>query len=113
MADDDEFNAYDLSEFSEEDFARIDAELERRNLENNDFNSQGGPAVTIQVELPVIDVVREVSSSNVAMSSSSAEHTTLKHAERSPYQRFRRNNTLSVTDLVSPAWYELSIFLSE
>lgn len=79
----DEFATYDFSEFTEEDFAQIDAEIAVKHL----------PKVTIAYEVPS------------ATRNSNDLPPRKRHKERdSPLDLFRPYGTLSVTDLVSPSW---------
>jgi hypothetical protein len=80
---DDEYASLNFDDFTEEDFSRFDA-LRAPQV------SSGLPAVSIEVEQ---------TSTNSSASINNVE------AEQSPFQRFRyRSGTLSVTDLVAPAW---------
>lgn len=80
-ADDDEFAAYDFSEFTEEDFAHIDAEIAKK---------EHLAKVTIAYE----------AASRPSQSSSNEQ----SRAKLSPLEAFRQYGTLSVTDLASPFW---------
>jgi hypothetical protein len=91
--DDDEYDVYDdFSEFTEEDFARIDASTAQK-LATTSVN--GGPAITVALEQPVVD--------NFPLKAP-AEQPMDPSQHLSPIQHFRRGQILSVTDLVAPAW---------
>jgi hypothetical protein len=92
MSDSDEYDDYDLSEFTQDDFARIDAAIESVYLET--IGNKGRPAIPIQIEQPVL-----------SPTSPTPDIPRHRSAESSPFQRYRRYKILSVTDLVSPAWY--------
>ena len=90
----DEFDAYNLGEFTEQDFAKIDFDL------NNNQGKQsqtGGPAVLIEIE--------DISDSLMHMPKGLSR--LYSHSSgMSPFKRHRAwNGILSVTDLVSPSWY--------
>lgn len=80
-ADDDEFAAYDFSEFTEEDFARIDADIAKKE------------------HLAKVVIAYETVSSSYQPCS--GEKSRIRP---SPLEAFRRCSTLSVTDLASPCW---------
>jgi hypothetical protein len=81
---DDEYASLNFDDFTEEDFSRFYA------LRAPQVPS-GLPAVSIEVE--------QTSTNSHNASINNVE------AEQSPFQRFRyRSGTLSVTDLVAPAW---------
>ncbi|KAF8640994.1 hypothetical protein AX17_000639 [Amanita inopinata Kibby_2008] len=79
---DDEF-----PQFTEEDFARIDAVASA--YYDTPSSSQANPHVTIELE----NIQHSEDESCVQ--------------DRSPFQLYRRNQILSVTDLVSPTWCEV------
>jgi hypothetical protein len=84
---DDEYSAFDFSEFSEDDLKRIDAELAPP-------NPKGSPKITVELEKPSEqqgNTPRTITSSNLS-------------TEKSPYRQYRRGGILSVTDLASLAW---------
>ncbi|OSD07150.1 hypothetical protein PYCCODRAFT_1402525 [Trametes coccinea BRFM310] len=115
----DEFDSYDFSEFTAEDFERIDASILRaqspedfsmppfapspsglargRRASRNSSRRgglHGGPQLEIALETAAnADVHRVLKGSQ---------------AHSTPFQQFRRwNNMLSVTDLVGPSWCEV------
>ncbi|KAF9015724.1 exonuclease V a 5' deoxyribonuclease-domain-containing protein [Cyathus striatus] len=114
----DDFSAFDFPEFTDQDFAQIDAavahslnspqasnqpsesyEFAISGLEDGyhlyTFQTNSGPKIPVEIEtLPDSDV-RHQSSTIHALS------------ERSPLQRYRPKHILSVTDLVAPAWCEV------
>jgi exonuclease V len=84
---DDEFSAFDFSEFTEDDLKQIDAGLDLQ-------KHKGSPKVMVELEIPPEwpeGTPRTVTSSN-------------QPTDNSPYKRYRRNGVLSVTDLASLAW---------
>ncbi|KDQ31203.1 hypothetical protein PLEOSDRAFT_1063116 [Pleurotus ostreatus PC15] len=104
----DSYGGYDLSEFTEEDFARIDAAISNISTPPPITSPpNGGPKLAITLELSLPDCPAEVgSSSNDTVTPISLDKT-VTVSENSPLRRFRRKGFLSVTDLVSPAWCEL------
>jgi len=135
---DDEFDAYDLSEFSTADFAHIDATTTREHdddrhaattsstpvvvasdsagarvrVDTSTYGS-GGPQIAVALEpaadeFVIVKVARGGSGSSgddVVGTPSKAETPT-----HSPFEMHRLRGTLSVSDLVGPAWYVLGIF---
>jgi exonuclease V len=100
MDEEDEYDDYNLSEFTEDDFAIIDAALQENASE------KGGPKVLVQLEQPVVD-------NNINFKALTKPIPPPQKKELSPYLRFRTNGILSVTDLVAPAWYVLFIPISK
>ena len=108
----DEYDAYDLSEFSAADFAHIDntattrhnkhttAPEEEKAIVGGAGRSGGGlPQVAVALE-PAADqsVVVKVAGGESGSGSGSGDNV-------SPFEEFRSRGTLSVSDLVGPAWY--------
>ncbi|GLB35723.1 putative exonuclease V - a 5' deoxyribonuclease [Lyophyllum shimeji] len=96
-ASDDEYAAYDFSEFTEHDLKQIDDGLARM--------APGGPKITIELE---------PSSLGVGSQRNDVSTSAEKRSERggtdpvlSPLQKYRRAGVLSVTDLASLAWCEV------
>lgn len=88
----DEYDAFNL-DFTEEDFTYIDKTI--LGTESQAGESAGGPAITIEIEQSV--------------EQTTAKDTSVNAPRPSPYMQFRAwNDALSVSDLVSPAWYVLS-----
>jgi len=83
-ADDDEFAAYNFSEFTEEDFARIDADIARKE------------------RLAKVTIAYETASGQSRQGQSSSNERS--RVGPSPLEEFRQYGTLSVTDLASPSW---------
>ncbi|KAF4573308.1 hypothetical protein EYR36_007819 [Pleurotus pulmonarius] len=104
----DSYGGYDLSEFTEEDFARIDAAISNIPTPPPITSPpNGGPGLAITLELSLPDCpVKDGSSSNDTVTPISIDKTVIV-SENSPLRRYRRKGFLSVTDLVSPAWCEL------
>jgi hypothetical protein len=94
-ADSDKYDAFNLSDFTEEDFAHIDAILQREGGDNV-APQYGGPAITVELEKPTVDIISKAPPSDLA---------TKFKKDASPFQRYRWKKILWVTDLVSPAWY--------
>ncbi|KAG5715711.1 Defects in morphology protein 1 like protein [Termitomyces sp. T112] len=97
---DDEFSAYNFSEFTEEDLRRVDADMARM---------YGGPQITIQIETPQ-------ASSDTIICMSQTPHASGSHSKGkqradvdplSPMAKYRKRGVLSVTDLASLAWCEV------
>ncbi|KAF7981088.1 hypothetical protein HWV62_34783 [Athelia sp. TMB] len=92
----DEYDAFNLDDFTEDDFANIDKNIlvdSPATLPHQARKPAGGPALTIEVEEPADDVDAKESSGGGPL-------------RLSPYSQFRSwNNALSVSDLVAPAWY--------
>jgi hypothetical protein len=82
---DDEYDQCSFPQFTEAEFSAIDALRDHATV-----HPLAGPAVTVEVE--------EASTPLVLLSGVVAQ-------EQSPFEQYRRNGVLSVTDLVSPAWY--------
>jgi hypothetical protein len=83
---DDEYEAFDFSEFTADDFKAIDAQIVKQ--------SESGPQVSIEVE--------------PAHETSTPELPTkpLKDwSTNNPLTQFRKTGVLSVTDLTALAWY--------
>ena len=80
-ANDNEFAAYDFSEFTEEDFARIDADIARKEC---------------------LAIAYETASGQSRQGQSSSNEQS--RVGPSPLETFRQYGTLSVTDLASPSW---------
>lgn len=82
---DDEFSTFDFSEFTEDDFKQIDADLA----------PNGSPDIVVEVEAPrgrPESVPKHVSNDK-------------QPTETSPYRQHRRGGVLSVSDLASLAWF--------
>ncbi|KAJ7146400.1 exonuclease V [Mycena epipterygia] len=97
----DSYEAYnDFADLTEEDFARLDADVSQiitatsPGLPNLPQTSQNHAGIA-PAALPSISIEVEGS------------HTPEKPTYPSPIHRYRRWGTLSVTDLISPAWCEL------
>lgn len=110
---DDEFDAYDFSEFTAADFAQIDAELAANaasyaaptRVPNRDHHGDKprGPAIDIKLEEEPAD-----RSDLVKAPATNGTLPPPKRDTRSPFKRFRNwNKYFSVSDLVGPSWYVL------
>ncbi|KAF8910084.1 exonuclease V a 5' deoxyribonuclease-domain-containing protein [Gymnopilus junonius] len=134
---DDSFPGHNLSDFTEEDFAQIDAaiasasraegppgkvsfqsdlfDLNLRTLTAEDFerldndaigrssNVNGGPSVQIEIE----DTTTGLSMGSENILDENMNTMGPAKAKLSPLAQFRLWTSLSVTDLVSPAWCEV------
>jgi exonuclease V len=125
----DEYDAYDLSEFSAADFVHIDNNVTttatRLNLGLNRTTppkeevageagrrvvgtgeSGGLPQVAVALE-PVADesVVVKVVGGGSGSNGSGSGGDGVDATPRGPFEEFRPRGTLSVSDLVGPAWY--------
>ncbi|KAF8274273.1 exonuclease V a 5' deoxyribonuclease-domain-containing protein [Lactarius quietus] len=134
--DEDEYDTYNLSEFSAADFVYIDSTARRHEYdattqtETSPVTSEsGGPQIAVALELATDDSVvvkaavgrscsEEVEIDDAAQGLGErlrrrAERNDLHHPPghkvdtRSPLEKYRRRGTLSVSDLVGPAWCEL------
>lgn len=106
---DDEYEAYNLAEFTQEDFANIDADILVRGFVNPKVELKGGPAVAIEIDGFDEDLVTKESREQVS-TSTSVKSIVPRRDVRSPFIRHRSwNGILSVSDLVSPAWCVLYI----
>jgi hypothetical protein len=131
----DEYDAYDLSEFSAIDFMYIDS-LSRRERNDSaavpkvvtgvaqgriDTNGSGGPQIPVVLEPAANESVvvkaatgrnrtRDVicAAEDAGKSEATDSHHTYKLYMVSPYERHRSSGILSVSDLVGPAWYVLN-----
>lgn len=95
----DDFDDLNFDEFTEDDFAHIDRTiaLVEAGSESRTPDAAGGPAVIIEIEPSAQEI--------------NAEGVSVEMPRLSPYAQFRAwNNVLSVSDLVSPAWYALSLW---
>lgn len=107
---DDDFAGFDLSEFTEDDFAQIDAGLVSQGLSL--VNMTPGPAVAIQIEEP-FHHGPENPSGHKSRSPSPVNGKgkgKARTTEGTPFKDHRRNKYLSVSDLASPAWCVLEKF---
>jgi len=94
--DDDEFSQYNLTEFTEEDFLYVDIHIAESS------RVKGGPTISVEVEEPT-------SMLQPQFQSMATHQRTSTSARRSPIQQFRNGNRhLSVSDLTSPAWYDIN-----
>lgn len=94
---DDEFSKYDFAEFTEDDLSRFDGLAASSSIAVDPILKSSLPAVAIGVK-----------QENVSASANTPQQPEERgHAQTaaSPFKRFRRNGIISVTDLVSPAWY--------
>ncbi|KAF9469771.1 exonuclease V [Collybia nuda] len=90
----DEFSTFDFSEFTEEDFQRIDADVASKVV-----TVDGGPSLAIELELEPLPVNAE---SGHSLKLYDEQQTGL-----SPCAEFRSGGVFSVTDLATPSWCEV------
>lgn len=97
---DDEFAALDdLSQYTEEDFKRIDAAIEEAQSNKIEPSAiEGKPLVSI--ELDSHPTAEPGPSKHGRTDTSSPQQSD----NRSPQEIFRKRKTLSVSDLIGPAW---------
>ena len=88
---DDEFSAFDFSEFTEDDLKQIDAGLVPP-------NPKSSPKIIVELE----------ASPERPKGSPKSVTSSNQPTEKSPYQQHRRHGVLSVTDLASLAWFVCS-----
>ena len=116
----DSYSAFDLSEFTEEDFAQIDAAI---SLQIQGDDALASANTSFQSEIDGLDLSSltpdELAELDSAVSMKLNEHIdgpsiqieiedgemTPQVIKPSPLEQFRSRRILSVTDLVSPAWY--------
>lgn len=92
----DEYDEYDLSEFSEEQLAQMEAALGA---------SQGGPTITVEVEDAADTDMKGAATDGPTRGAENAP-THEDAANKSPFERYRwKRNAFSVTDLTAPVWY--------
>ncbi|KAG6889146.1 hypothetical protein C0992_006295 [Termitomyces sp. T32_za158] len=98
-ASDDEFAAYNFSEFTEEDLHRVDADVTRI--------YQGGPQIIIQIEAPQAGGSTAMSHAPYTSESRSKGKQRADLDPLSPMAKYRKHGLLSVMDLASLAWCEV------
>jgi hypothetical protein len=104
MSSGDEFDAYNFGEFTADDLASVDTVVEK-----DIFANRGGPAVTVEVEKPADHLFSKASLTRESSSNAVALPPT-RRKQASPFVRYRWwSRVLSVSDLVSPAWYVVII----
>lgn len=104
----DEYDEYDFSEFTEDDFAQIDANiaLHYQPLETQPTtvgNGSAGPRTPIEIERHAdLVATKEHRILDMLVAQKAASPS---RKPQSPFKQFRKwGQTLSVTDLVGPAW---------
>ncbi|KAI6136416.1 exonuclease V [Pisolithus sp. B1] len=108
----DEYDGYDLSEFTSQELAVVDANVSHmlRSIPERTASS-AGPKIHIALEPSCTRVERSLAQqSNVVTASATASSTLhfVTAAADSPYSRFCSwKGAFSVTDLVGPTWCEL------
>ena len=120
----DSYSAFDLSEFTEEDFAQIDAAISSQ-IQGDDAIAN----ISFQSEIDGLDLFsltpEEFAQLDSAISMKLNEYIngpsiqieiedgemTPQVIRPSPLEQFRSRRILSVTDLVSPAWYVYLTYL--
>ena len=114
----DSYSAFDLSEFTEEDFARIDAAISSQiqgDDERGDISFQSEidglnlssltPEELAQLDSVVSMKIDERNDGPSVQIEIEDEEMTPQVVRPSPLEQFRSRRILSVSDLVSPAWY--------
>ena len=121
----DSYSAFDLSEFTEEDFAQIDAAISSQIQDqyasaNSSFQSEINglnlfsltPEELAQLDSAISMKLNEyIDGPSIQIEIEDGEATP-QMVRPSPLEQFRSRRILSVTDLVSPAWYVYLIYLS-
>lgn len=111
----DEFDAYDLSEFTSEEFAAIDARVARLLPSRAAVSRvEAVSAPIISAAAPLVHVVLESNPSLNASSCATDSNTTTRHRSPvadSPYKRFCSwKKAFAVTQLIGPVWCALPLF---
>lgn len=111
----DSYSAFDLSEFTEEDFAQIDAAILSQIQDGGDISFQSEidglnlssltPEDLAQLDSVVSMKLNEHNDGPSIRIQIEDGEATPHVADPSPLQQFRSRRILSVSDLVSPAWY--------
>ena len=132
----DEYDAYDLSEFSSADFVHIDSNTTGATTRHNNRTtapeedkvvivtrgdwtcavgtgaSGGLPQVAVELELATDEpIVVKVAGGGSGSGSGDSTVVVDGASRRSPFEEFR-SQTLSVSDLMGPAWYFPPFFLA-
>ena len=121
--DGDEYDAYNLSEFSATDFMYIDGTARQHEHDATEgartpplvTSESGGPQVAVALELAadesvVLKAARGSAEVEVVDAAQGLSDVPRRRAPRnrvdtrSPFEKYRSRGTLSVTDLVGPAW---------
>jgi hypothetical protein len=127
----DEYDAYNLSEFSATDFIYIDGTARQHEYDATTrqgartplvTSESGGPQIAVALELAadesvVVKAARGSAEVEVVDATQGLRDVLMRRAERndlhrsrnrvdtrSPFKKYRSRGTLSVTDLVGPAW---------
>ncbi|KAL0951665.1 hypothetical protein HGRIS_008344 [Hohenbuehelia grisea] len=103
MSEEDEFDSYGFIDFTAEELASINEALESLERTTTTVQSQGAPAVEIELEVPADDSALEVPTETGETAGTSLNQLN----QISPLREYRSSGILSVTDIVSPAWCEL------
>ena len=122
--DGDEYDAYNLSEFSAADFSYIDSTARQHEYDATAkarkhvvASESGGPQIAIALE-PVADesIVKATMGQGESVEIVDAPQrlgyrrkAKRNDLHRTPFERYRTRGTLSVSDLVGPAWCVLII----
>ncbi|KAG6335088.1 hypothetical protein ID866_3997 [Astraeus odoratus] len=109
----DEFDGYDFSEFTPDDFAAIDAAVSRMLGPASQIavaaTPLAGPALQVELETAIAHASSSEQQNNIANASFNCfTSQSTSEVVDSPYKRFiSKKKAFSVTDLVSPVWCEL------
>ena len=120
----DSYSAFDLSEFTEEDFAQIDAAISSQIQDqyasaNSSFQSEINglnlfsltPEELAQLDSAISMKLNEyIDGPSIQIEIEDGEATP-QMVRPSPLEQFRSRRILSVSDLVSPAWYGYLTYL--
>jgi exonuclease V len=103
-SEDDEFDSYDFAEFTADELALVDESIMANSNVTANAN-RGGPAITVEVEQSANNISHNDQLTR-GLSSNATVLLSTRQRQASPFQQFRSwNKVLSVSDLVSPAWY--------
>ncbi|KAH9081484.1 exonuclease V a 5' deoxyribonuclease-domain-containing protein [Lactarius deliciosus] len=117
----DEYDAYDLSEFSAADFVYIDDTTHQHEYDATPqgagtrvvTSESGGPQIAVALD-PATDesvivkaAVGRSGSVEIIQVDATRTRSRYRADTRSPFEKYRSRGTLSVSDLVGPAWCEV------
>lgn len=103
----DEFDDYNLSGFTEDDFLAFDAHISKSltpSDSNPTVNAAAHPRVGIQYESYQQGLASSSQPAPVVVAGNPEEQDRMNVDDPSPFEQFRPNGVLSVTDFVESAW---------
>lgn len=109
----DEYDQYDLLELTEEELAAVDASMlqhfEPESSTSKQSTHQTHTHIHVQYEETRFKGAKFFHAlydpPDIYVDTPQAVHSEPHVGEPSPYERFRRNKTFSVTDMSGPSWY--------